>query len=69
LRDSLKLIRKKRIRTIRKRINFLSAKHVIGNTRANTISKQERYLKVNYLRPKSACRNKLMSIRPMGISL
>jgi hypothetical protein len=69
LRDSLKPIRKRKIRIIRKRINSLFAKYAIGNIKTNTISKQERSLRINYLRPRSACRNKLMSIRPMGISL
>jgi hypothetical protein len=35
----LELIRKRRIRIIRKRINFLPAKHAIGNTKANVILK------------------------------
>jgi hypothetical protein len=39
LRDSLELIRKKRIRIIRKRINFLSVRHAIGNIKANAMSK------------------------------
>jgi hypothetical protein len=69
LRDSLEPIRKRRIKTIKKRINSLFVRHAIGNIRANAMSRQERYLKISYLRLKSACRNKLMSIRPMGISL
>jgi hypothetical protein len=68
LRDSLELIRKRRIRIIRKRTNSLPARHAIGNTKANAISKQKRYLRINLLRPRNACRNKLMSIRPIGIS-
>jgi hypothetical protein len=68
LRDSLEPIRKRRIKTIKK-INSLFVRHAIGNIRVNAMSRQERYLKINYLRLKSACRNKLMSIRLMGISL
>jgi len=68
LRDSLEPIRKRRIKIIRKKINSLSARHAIGNTRANVISRQERFFRISYLRPKSACRNKLMSIRLIRIS-
>jgi hypothetical protein len=32
------------------------------------MSKQERYLRVNYLRLKNACRNKLINTRLMEIS-
>jgi hypothetical protein len=64
----LEPIKRRRIRIIKKRTNFLSAKHAIGNTRANVMLKQKRYLRVNYLRLKSAYRNKLMSTRPMGTS-
>jgi hypothetical protein len=39
LRDSLELIRKKRIRIIRKRINFLFARYAIGNIKINAMSK------------------------------
>jgi hypothetical protein len=67
--DSLELIRKRRIKIIRKRTNSLPAKHAIGNTRVNVMSRQERFLRVSLLRPKSACRNKLMSIRLIRISL
>jgi hypothetical protein len=69
LPNSLKPIRKKRIRIIKKRTNFLPAKYAIGNIRINIMSRQKRYLKISLLRPKSAYRNKLMSIRPMGTSL
>jgi hypothetical protein len=65
----LELIRKKRIRIIRKRINYLLARHAIGNIRANAMLKQEGSLRVSYLRPRSAYRNKLMSIRSIGTSL
>ena len=67
LRDSLKLIRRRRIKIIRKRINSLFIKYAIGNIKVNAISRQERSLKVGYLRLKSACRNKLINIRPMRI--
>jgi hypothetical protein len=39
LRDSLESIRRRRIRTIRKRINSLLARHAIGNIRVNVMSK------------------------------
>jgi hypothetical protein len=68
LRDSLEPIRRKRIKIIKKGINSLSARHVIGNIKVNTISRQERYLRVNYLRLRSACKNKLINTRLMGIS-
>jgi hypothetical protein len=68
LRDSLKPIRKKRIRIIRKGTNCLFVRYAIGNIKINIMSRQERSFKVDYLRPKSACRNKLISIRLMGIS-
>jgi hypothetical protein len=68
LRDSLEPIRKRKIRITRKRTNSLLIRHAIGNTRANAMSKQERYLRVSLLRPRSACRNKLMSIRSIGTS-
>jgi hypothetical protein len=64
----LKPIRKRRIKIIRRKTNSLPAKHAIGNIRANVMSKQKRSLKINYLRPKSACKNKLINIRPMGTS-
>jgi hypothetical protein len=64
----LEPIRKRRIKIIKKGTNFLPVRHAIGNTRINTMSRQKRFLRVNYLRPKSACRNKLMSIKPMGTS-
>jgi hypothetical protein len=64
----LELIKKKRIKITRKRINSLPARHAIGNIRANAMSKQERYLRIDYLRPRNACRNKLISIRPMRTS-
>jgi hypothetical protein len=69
LRDSLESIKRRRIRIIRKGTNFLLARHAIENTRINAISRQKRYLRVSLLRPRSVCRNKLMSTRPMGISL
>jgi hypothetical protein len=66
----LELIRRrKRIRIIKKRTNYLPAKYAIGNIRANIMSRQERFLRIGYLRLKSACKNKLMSTRLMGISL
>jgi hypothetical protein len=58
----------KKIRIIRKGINSLSIRHAIGNIKANAMSRQERYFRIDYLRPRSACRNKLISIRLMGIS-
>jgi hypothetical protein len=68
LRDSLEPIRKKKIRTIRKGINYLPARLAIGNIKANAMSRQERSLKIGYLRLRSACRNKLISIRLIGIN-
>jgi hypothetical protein len=64
----LEPIRKRIIRIIRKRINFLPAKHTIGNIRANAMLKQEKSLRISLLRPRSAYRNKLINIRPMGTS-
>jgi hypothetical protein len=66
LRDSLEPIRKKRIKIIKKGINYLPTKHAIGNIKANATSRQKRFLKIGFLRLKSACRNKLISIRLMG---
>jgi hypothetical protein len=65
----LERIRKRRIRIIRKGTNSLSARHAIGNTKANAILRQERSLRISYLRLKNACKNKLMSTRPIGTSL
>jgi hypothetical protein len=42
---------KKKDKNNKKRINSLPAKHAIGNIKANTISKQKRSLRINYLRP------------------
>jgi hypothetical protein len=68
LPDSLEPIKKRKIRIIRKRINSLSARHAIGNTKANVMSRQERYLKISLLRLKSVYRNKLMSTKLIEIS-
>jgi hypothetical protein len=64
----LELIRKKRIRIIRKKTNSLSARHAIGNTKVNAMSKQEKSLKISHLKLRNACRNKLISIRPIRTS-
>jgi hypothetical protein len=40
----------------------------IGNIKINVMSRQERFLKINYLKLKSACRNKLINIRLIRIS-
>jgi hypothetical protein len=61
LRDSLEPIRRRRIRIIKKRINSLPTKHAIGNTRANAMLRQKKSLRIDYLRLKSVCRNKLIN--------